>query len=380
MKFAKSGIDSLGMELEFQLLDKNTLDLVDGILPLMELCSDNKYFTPEFVQNTVEIASKKCFSVAELDTHFHALSRDLMAQVESLEMRLCTMGTHPFSTKQAHVTPKPRYLDMESAERYRSHNQITFATHVHLGMSSAEDCIRMMRAIKPYLPMLLAISANSPYWHAHDTGYASYRHRILASTRSYGMPPNFTNWQEFETFYELAHQAKLYNSDRDIHWDVRPRPKLGTMEVRTMDAQPTVADAVKRAALVQTLVFYLRETFEEMQPSFSHEYHYWVHKDNLYQASHLGLNATQVVFDSKNGEPKLVSLGKFTFETVATVIDFIQSSDYYSGLVEVSYLEALLNDLQDPYGYMIQRQHYNERLSFKSTTQLMMNRLRESLC
>lgn len=380
LKFAESGTDSIGMELEFQLLDKDSLDLVDGILPLMELCSDNEYLTPEFIQNTVEIASKKCLSIAELDAHFHNVTRDLYLNTTDLGMQLCAAGTHPFSKKMAQITPKPRYLKMESAERYRSHTQITFATHVHLGMSSAEDCITIMRAIRPYLPLLLAISANSPYWHGDDTGYASYRHRVLGSTRSYGMPPSFRSWSEFEEFLDISIRAGIYDTINDIHWDVRPRPHLGTLEIRVMDAQITVADAVSRAAFLQALVYYLRKKVTSCDLSDHYEYQYWLEKDNLYQASHLALNANQTNSSLKSARDDAVVILRTIFEDVLQdVIEFIKSSEQYRDRVDLNYLYRLGNQMTQPYGYLVQRAVYEDKLSLKAVTRSMVDQLTDGL-
>lgn len=368
------------MELEFQLLDSDSYDLVDGILPLMELCSDNQYLTPEFIQNTVEIASKKCFSIQELESHFVDTTRELEQNVSKLNMRLCAAGTHPFSTALAHITPTPRYLKMEEAERYRSHTQITFATHVHLGMESAEDAITMLRAIKPYLPLMLALSANSPFWHGQDTSYASYRHRVLASTRSYGMPPTFNRWNEFETFFEISKRAGLYNTVKDIHWDARPSPSLGTLEIRVMDAQSTVSDAVCRAAFLQALVYYLRDKVASEPAAKYSEFEYWLEKDNLYQASHLGLSAAQTGWhgDYTAGHSNLGLLQIFE-EVLNDVVSFIQSSEKYKDSVDLNYLYRLRNQIYEPYGYQLQRNLYAERLSLKAVTKSMVERLSQEL-
>lgn len=380
MDFAKSGTDSIGMELEFQLLDSDSYDLVDGILPLMELCSDNQYFTPEFIQNTIEIASKKCFSIQELESHFLETTRELEQNVSKLNMRLCAAGTHPFSTALAHITPTPRYLKMEEAERYRSHTQITFATHVHLGMESAKDAITMLRAIKPFLPLVLALSANSPFWHGKDTSYASYRHRVLASTRSYGMPPTFNSWNEFEAFFDISKRAGLYDTVKDIHWDARPSPNLGTLEIRVMDAQSTVSDAVCRAAFLQALVYYLRDKVTSENAAKYYEYEYWLEKDNLYEASHLGLSAAQTGWhgDYTAGHSNLGLLQIFE-EVLNDIVDFIKSSEKYKNSVDLNYLYRLRNQIYKPYGYQLQRNLYAERLSLKAVTKFMVERLSQEL-
>lgn len=137
LEFQPSAPDGIGVELEFQLLNTATLDLVDGILPLLELLPDSRYVKPEFIQNTVEVASKVCYSLAELQSHLSTIVAGLRAKCLLLGMTLCGAGTHPFSQSMAILTPTPRYLHMEQTGGYLSHVQITFALHVHIGMPSA---------------------------------------------------------------------------------------------------------------------------------------------------------------------------------------------------------------------------------------------------
>jgi carboxylate-amine ligase len=170
MEFKRSEPLSIGVELEFQLLKAETLDLTDGILPLMEFYPDSPYVKPECIQNTVEIASKVCTSIAELKVHLTALVDDLKAKCQALGMRLCGAGTHPFCQHLALITPLPRYLTMEERYGYLAHTQVTFATHVHLGVTSGDEAIALMRSLKPYLPLLIALSANSPFWRGYGHG------------------------------------------------------------------------------------------------------------------------------------------------------------------------------------------------------------------
>jgi len=376
MKFETSVPHSIGMELEFQLLDENTLDLVDGILPLMDYYSDHPYITPEFIQNTVEVASKVCYSISELETHFYDVVNELNDRCHSLGMRLCAAGTHPFSQSLAHITPKPRYLKMEAAEAYRSHTQITFATHVHIGMRSGEEAISVMKKLKPYLSLLMGLSANSPFWHGQDTGYASYRHRVLATARSYGMPPSFSSWDEFVHFYHLAKQAGIYESINDIHWDIRPRPKLGTLEVRIMDAQLTIHDAILRAAFLQALVAYLRE-----QPTFNHyhaeyEYEYWLQKDNIYQASRLGMEANNI-----DHATETVSNLRQVFDSVFyPIVSFFEKAENSDSNIDPNYLYRLREQVEkSKIGYLLQRHIYAESLSLKKISNTLVHQLESDL-
>ncbi len=291
--FESSTPGSIGMEIEFQLLNGESLDLKEGIMDLMKFYCENPFVKPEFIQNTVEIASPVCHSIMELEHKMRALVADVHEKCNDLGMAICGAGTHPFNRQLAATTPLPRYLHMEAVEGYTSHTQITFATHVHIGMGSGEEALRIMRKCKEYVPLLIALSANSPFWRGHDTDFAAFRHHILAATRSYGIPPSFCSWQEFETFMAVTTKRGVFASINDIHWDIRPRPHLGTIEVRVMDTQPTVSDAISLAAFLQALVFHLRtHGDEEADAPVIRPLHQWIERDNRYRAAHFGLHGS----------------------------------------------------------------------------------------
>jgi carboxylate-amine ligase len=287
---------SVGVEIELQLVDAGTLDLVDGILPLMEFFPGSPYVKPEFIQNTVEISSRVCDGPSELASHLADLIRGVSLRCGELGMRLCGAGSHPFCERLAVITPLPRYLRLEQSGGYLGHTQIVFALHVHIGLRSGAEIVRAMRLIRPYLPLVIALSANSPFWRGYDTGFASYRHRILAATRSYGIPPSFDTWNDFVRFFHTVRAAGIFDGLRDIHWDVRPRPDLGTVEVRAMDSQYSVTRTVALAIFVRALIRYLLE-FTESVPAPGGPLRplpWWTEKENHFQASRAGLSAPYI--------------------------------------------------------------------------------------
>ena len=339
------------MELEFQLLDAKTFDLVDGILPLMQLFPDNPYIKPEFIQNTVEVASKVCYGIDELEAHVKGIVAELVAKCQTLGMKLCGAGTHPFSQQMAILTPFPRYLHMQETEGYLSHVQITFATHVHIGMRSAAEALHTMADLKPYLPLLIALSANSPFWRGYDTGHACYRHRILAATRSYGIPPTFSDWSEFCAFVATTRRAGIFETINDIHWDIRPRPHLGTLEIKVLDAQPTVTRAIILANFVHMLVDYLHHTNISNRPAtLPQPAPWWIEKINHYQASKPGLEAQYII----NEQGQILSLAK----VFKDVIDILGS--YSTTLNQIGYLEQLKTNVSNVTPYTHQRTVYSE--------------------
>ena len=284
---------SIGVELEYQLLDAANLDLVDRVMPLLELFPDEPHVKPEFIQNTVEVTSDVHRDLAGLEAALRQRVAILIERCRSLGLRLAGAGTHPFSERLALLTPQPRYHRLEEVGGLLAHSQITFSTHVHLGVSSGEEAITLMTRLRPYLPVLIALSANSPFWSGYDTGFAAFRHRMLAASRNYGSPPAFQSWPDFCRLFAAFRDTGLIAGMRDLHWDLRPRPDLGTLEVRVMDAQPTVHAAVALCGLVRALVFRLRSTPENAAPL--RPLHAWLERHNHFEATRLGMEARLIL-------------------------------------------------------------------------------------
>jgi glutamate---cysteine ligase / carboxylate-amine ligase len=321
MEFTPSDPRSIGVELELQLLDAESLDLADRIMPLLELFPDEPHVKPEFIQNTVEITSSVHHDLASLEAEFRQQAARLADRCRALGLRLAGAGTHPFSERLSLLTPRPRYLRMEETGGLLAHTQITFSTQVHLGMISGEEAVAIMRSIKPYLPLLIALSANSPFWRGYDTGYAAYRHRILAASRGYGVPPSFESWQGFVDLFGALQRAGLAENLRSLHWDIRPRPDFGTLEVRVMDAQSTLHEAVALAGFVRALVFFLRRYFRETDhPDLLRPLHWWLVKANHFDASRLGMEARLIV-DERGGTRPLAEIFAALMEDLSPVAD-----------------------------------------------------------
>ena len=301
MDFKPGDPYSIGVELEYQLLDALGLDLSDRVMPLLELVPDNPHVKPEFIQNTVEVTSSVHYDLAGLEAELRRQVAMLIERCRSLGLRLAGAGTHPFSERLAPLTPLPRYRGLEEVGGLLAHSQITFSTHVHLGMASGEEAVTLMHRLRPYLPVLIALSANSPFWGGYDTGFAAYRHRMLAASRNYGSPPVFEGWAHFERLFEAFRRAGVVSSMRDLHWDIRPRPDLGTLEVRVMDAQPTVHEAVALCGFVRALVFHLRQA--PQAASLLRPMHWWLERHNRFEATRLGMEARLIINEAGDSRP-----------------------------------------------------------------------------
>ena len=366
-EFIPSEALSVGVELEFQLIDKKNGELVNGIKPLIEIYPESPYVKPEFFQNTVELASRVGRNVGDIHQHLLYLAKNLKQHCNQIGMVLCGAGTHPFDKRLALFTPLPRYLELEETSGLLGHIQVTFATHVHIGVTTQDETIYLFRALKPYLPLFIALSASSPFWRGFDTGFVAYRHRILAASRNYGIPPSFESWDQFCEFIDASQRAGMLESMRDIHWDIRPRPHLGTVELRVMDAQPTIDEAMQLAALVRSLaacLLFQRDTIHNIL--LPHDLPWWIERDNHFSTSRLGLDANYIY--NRYGEVRSL---RSVWRDVAEIVQ-----PYAESLGEIMYLQRLNKRISNnQIAFSRQRRCYKESGNIQSLVTALVEEL-----
>ena len=306
MEFNGCSESTVGVEWELQLVDAEGLDLYDGILPLMEFFPHTEFVKPEYIQSCVELTSCVADTSDAAIAHIRQSLAQVLRRCRELEMRLCGAGTHPFCRRLALITPLERYLRLEENSGYLAHSQITFGTHVHIGLHSGDEAIRAMSRLIPALPAFIALSANSPFWREHKTGHAAYRHRIQAASPLYGMPVTFRDWADFDSFHSAALKSGMIKHLKDIHWDIRPHPGYGTIEIRVMDAasDPQTLQALTAFARVLTISM-ARAAQEKVERVLPLELPAWIEKENCYRASHDGLKAEFIYNESGECRPLL---------------------------------------------------------------------------
>lgn len=297
MEFERCATPTVGIEWELQLLDAETFDLRPGIMPLMELYPDGDFVKPEFVQSCVELTSPVSQTSDDAVRHIGQTLSRVLRRCEELGMTACGAGTHPFCRRLALITPTPRYLRIEESRGILAHTQITFSTHVHVGMPSGDDAMRAMSRLIPALPAFIALSANSPFWRGYQTGHVAYRHRILATAPNFGLPTSFSRWADFVQFYHAALSCGMIEHFKDIHWDIRPHPDFGTIEIRTMDAAWDLQSLHALAAFARAVTVCMsRATDGDICRILPAELPVWVERENHYRAGRSGLDA-DYIFD-----------------------------------------------------------------------------------
>jgi carboxylate-amine ligase len=292
LKFSGCSRPTVGVEWELQLVDPVTLDLLDGILPLMEFFPDTNFVKREYIQSCVELTSCVANTSDAAVAHLGQSLARILQRCGELEMSVCGAGTHPFCRRLALITPTQRYLRLGKKAGYLAQTQITFSTHVHIGMSSGDEAIRAISHLIPAVPAFIALSGNSPFWRGHETGHAAYRHRILAAASNYGLPVAFNDWADFDSFHSAALKSGMIEHFKDIHWDIRPHPDFGTIEIRTMDAASDLQTVHALVAFARTLaVSMARSSQGEVSRVLPLALPAWIEKENCYRASHHGLDA-----------------------------------------------------------------------------------------
>ena len=170
-------------------------------------------------------------------------------------MTIGAAGTHPFAMwEDQRIVARPRYRDLVSALRFVARQELIFGMHVHVGLDDPDKAIHVANGMRVHMPILLGLSANSPFWRADVTGLASTRTPIFRAFPRVGIPPTYRDWEDYEKRIEFMIKSRVIEDYTYLWHDVRPHPKFGTVEIRVMDSQTRVEHTLGLAALVQALV------------------------------------------------------------------------------------------------------------------------------
>lgn len=203
----------------------------------------------------LELATNPHATVADATAELRTMRAGLAATVRSLGLRAAVAGTHPLVTaEEVEVSPGARYQFLHQSLRELARREPTFALHVHVAVPDAELATRALNGMRAHIPVLLALSANSPFTRGRDSGLASARTPVFQAFPRTGIPREFDGYAEYVESIDLLIRCGAIPEPTFIWWDVRLQPKLGTLEVRVMDAQTRIRDTAALVALVQCLV------------------------------------------------------------------------------------------------------------------------------
>ena len=260
VEFVRSEPFTLGVELEFQILDPNSLDLVPRALPLFEQIPEpeKSRIAFEFLQSIFEVQTGICHSIAEVEQDLKHTVRVAEDAAYACGCFLFASGIHPFADPGSQrVTDNERYRRIMDELQYVGRQFISQGLHVHVGMPDGETAIRICDVIQGYLPLFAALSTSSPYFKGENTGFQSYRTKQFEALPLAGIADHLGSWQAYRDKIELLHRSGIIQEVRDLWWEIRPSPYFGTLEVRVCDMPSRFKDIIALTALIQALVVYI---------------------------------------------------------------------------------------------------------------------------
>jgi carboxylate-amine ligase len=256
-RFGSSPPLSLGVEEELMIVDADTLAQVAGVDRILAgvdgLPLPGRLKT-ELFASVLETNTDVHPGAAGLDEALAGLRRAAAEAAEAEGLAVAAAGSHPFARPEAQpIVAEERYLSFLEYGGISVRRQGVQGLHVHVGMPDADACWRCLEGVLPWLPVVLALSANSPWLAGERTGMLSNRAPVLAELPRAGAPPAFASYDEWETWIERLARLGVAEDHTRLWWDVRPHPGLGTLEVRMPDQPTSVRLSVAFAALLQAL-------------------------------------------------------------------------------------------------------------------------------
>lgn len=293
--FHSNPTHSIGVELELGIVDAESYALASRSNELLAGLPDSiaESCKHELMQSCVEVISGVCHSVSETREDLSIKLRSVQQSADNLGLGLWWGATHPFSLWQDQVvTEDERYQDLVRLLQEMAKRLITFGLHVHVGVDSGDKAVMICDRIMQHLPLLLALSANSPYWEARDTGLHSYRSKVMEGLPTAGLPTLMRNWSEYVWLVNHMEETGFINTIREIWWDVRPHHNFGTVEVRMCDMPGNIDHVCGLSALIQCLVKHLSDRIDEGMYQF--DCHPMMVRQNKWRAARYGMSATLV--------------------------------------------------------------------------------------
>ncbi len=254
LEFAQSESYTLGVEVELQIVDKQTLELSPKASELLSRWDGSPKVQPEIFQSMIELSTGICATPADAENDLRETARKLLPIARSQGVRFISTGTHPTARYlERKLYPADRYHGLIARNQWIARRLMIFGLHVHIGMPDAETCIAVQNEMLYDLGLLLAVSTSSPFWQGEATGLASSRITVFEALPTGGMPALVHDWNEFSELVATLQKANAITSLKDLWWDIRPSPRYGTLEIRVCDGLATMHETAMIVALAQAL-------------------------------------------------------------------------------------------------------------------------------
>ncbi len=325
---------TVGAEIELQVMDLGSLELVPHAAKFIHELRGLK-LSKELFQSMLEVITGVCKNAEEVihDLEFSLTEIDSFALKENLA--LSSTGNHPTADYNDRlVTDSPRYHQLIDRNQWLSRRTAVFGLHVHVAMRNGDECILFNNFMIRQLPMLIALSASSPYWKGIDSGLVTTRTTVYESIPTCGLPYMVESWEGFNVRYQELLRTNSIESMKDLWWDIRPSPGYGTLEIRVCDGIATLTELKAVTTFIQLLCLW----FDQNRESFLNEYGaipaHWILRENKWRAIRHGLNASLI--HEKTVE--LVHIGDQIFNWINVLMPYAKETNCEGDLETIKHI------------------------------------------
>ncbi len=317
---------TLGIEEEYQTIDPETRDLRSHIST--DMLAQGRIRLEERVkaelhQSVIEVGTHICRNIDEARKDLFELRRGLIGLAEENGLVLVAGATHPFADWRAQeIYPDPRYDKVVEDLQLVARSNLIFGLHVHVGIEDKEAAIRIMNSLRYFLPHILALSTNSPFWMGMETGYKSYRAKVFEHFPRTNIPDYFASYSEFEEYVNLLIKTNSIDNAKKIWWDIRPHPFFNTIEVRACDIPMRADETLAIAALIQATAAKLWKLHANNQDY--RQYSRALLMENKFRAVRYGLEGKLIDFGKQEEVPECDLIEEY-LQFVDDVVDELES-------------------------------------------------------
>jgi len=328
---------TLGIEEEYQTVDPVTRDLRSHIQ--VELLEKGKLILQERVkaemhQSVVEVGTGICKNIKDAKAEVKTLRRNIVRLAKENGLRLASVATHPFADwRVQEIYPDDRYKGIVEDLQLVARANLIFGLHVHVGIEDRETAIQMMNHARYFVPHMLALSTNSPFWLGMNTGLKSYRCKVFDKFPRTNIPDYFPSWGEYENFIKLLIKTNCIDNAKKIWWDIRPHPFFNTIEFRVCDIPMRLDETIALAALIQATVAKLYKLHSANQGF--RLYRRALLMENKWRAARYGLDGMMIDFGKQKEVPARDLIREY-LDFIDDVVDELDSRE------ELNYIHEML--------------------------------------
>src|SRR5271170_250362 len=330
---------TIGIEEEYQTIDPVTRDLrshIDAEIIAKGKMQLKEAVKAEMHQSVVEVGTGICANIQEAREEVRHLRASIITLARQNGLRLAAAGTHPFADwRKQEIYPDERYYVIVEDMKTVARANLIFGLHVHIGVEDREAAIHLMNAARYFVPHMLALSSNSPFWVGMDMGLKSYRCKVFDKFPRTNIPDYFQSWSEYQNFIDLLVQTNCIDNAKKIWWDIRPHPNFPTLEFRCCDIPMRLDETISIAALIQATVAKLYKLYAANQGF--RLYRRALIMENKWRAARYGLGGKLIDFGRQVETPARDLIYEY-LEFVDDVVDELDSRE------ELNYIHEILKN------------------------------------